>query len=99
MSQKYTDMKLLRIFRLALQSENVDLRDSIISYLAQAELPGAADVIRDYMDSEPLDWLRDYASKVMQHLRMIEQGLSSHPPGRASHREIVDLPTLKRRGE
>jgi N-acetyl-beta-hexosaminidase len=96
MFQEDPNVKLLKIFKLALQNENVDLRDSVIGYLAQTELIGGAQLISDYLDSERLEWLKEYANNVLKHLQMREAGQDSRPPTRPSFEEVIDLPGVKK---
>jgi len=75
--------KLFEVFRLALKSENVDLRDAVVTYLGMAELPGSAEIIDEYVEYEPIDWLKTYAEKVLVHLRARDEGKDSKPPSRS----------------
>ena len=71
---------LLDVLRLGLQSDSIELKDTIITYIALTNLTEAANIIEDYIFTEELPWLAEYADRVMRHLRAILQGKSSLPP-------------------
>ncbi len=86
----------------------MDLRDAVVSYLAMTELPGGAEVIKKYVKTESMDWLKDYAKKVLEHLEEREAGKPSKPPKRLTwsaeqmHMEgeildVVDVKSTKKR--
>ena len=60
---------LLDIFRLGLRSRDSDLRDAIVTYVALESYVDALHVLEGYASTEELPWLKEYAEKVVLHLR------------------------------
>lgn len=75
-----SNQKLLEIFESVLRTDDVDLRDSVITFLAMTELPGAVALLEQHLANEEIDWLAEYGEGVLEHLRRTANGLSSIPP-------------------
>jgi HEAT repeat protein len=80
MYQYDAEKKLLEILGAALRSDDADQRDAVITYFAMTELRGAVDLLDEYVDDENVAWLKEYAVRVLDHLRARQCGRSSHPP-------------------
>lgn len=74
------DKTLLDIFRLGLQSDYPDLRDAIVTYIAIENYADALHVLESYTNTETLPWLKEYALKVVAHIRKTLRGDESYPP-------------------
>lgn len=71
---------LLDIFRLGLRSQDPDLRDAIVTYIAIERHVDALHVLEGYIPTEELPWLQEYAQKVAEHLRKRLRGEGSDAP-------------------
>lgn len=89
------DRKLDDLLRLALQSDNVDLRDAAVSYIALSEYEFALEFLADYVLTEKIDWLRSYALTVFNHLKKKHSEKHFRITKTLQSDEIVDLPKLK----
>jgi len=75
-----TDKKLCEIFRRILLSDNIELRDMVVTYIAIIDYIEAVDILSEYINTESLAWLREYTSKVIEHLEKLRDGFPSNPP-------------------
>jgi len=80
---------LLDIFRLALQSEDVELRDRVVTYIASAELVEAVEVLKEHIPNEELGWLQSYTVKTYEFLAAKKNGHDSTPPGGADPEDTL----------
>lgn len=71
------------IFRLALQSDDVELRDLVITFIASVEMIEAIEILKVHIPDEELGWLQSYAIKTYEFLVAKKKGLDSRPPGEA----------------
>jgi hypothetical protein len=82
MFQYDAEKKLLEILGAVLRSDDAEQRDAVITYLAMTEPKGAAALLDEYVDDEKIGWLKEYAARVLDHLRAREMGKSSQPPAK-----------------
>jgi hypothetical protein len=80
MYQYDVEKKLIEILGSVLRAGDADMRDAVITYLAMTELKGGAELLDDYVDDEVIGWLKEYATRVLDHLRARQMGKSSNPP-------------------
>jgi hypothetical protein len=82
MYQYDAEKKLLEILGAVLRADDADMRDAVITYLAMTEPKGAASLLDEYVDEENIAWLKEYATRVLDHLRARELGKTSQPPAK-----------------
>jgi hypothetical protein len=85
MYQYDAEKKLLEILAAVLRGDDADMRDAVITYMAMTELKGASELLDEYVDDENVAWLKEYAARVLDHLRARELGKTSQPPAKPTH--------------
>lgn len=74
------DRRLCEIFKRILASDDAELRDLVVTYIATTDYVEAVDILLEYAYTEPLAWLRAYALQVVEHLEKFRDGIPSKPP-------------------
>ena len=90
-----TDKHLCQIFDKILAGNDPELRDMVITYIALVDFVPAVDILLEYLSSETLAWLQNYAMQVVEHLEKLRKGIPSKPPI-VSDQEITSV-GIKRR--
>ena len=76
------DQRLLKIFKLGLQSDNIELITEIIDYIALEAIVEALPLLLDFKKRSEVPFLVDYSSKVIDSLESSELNIRSTIPYR-----------------
>lgn len=66
---KSKEKKLLEVLRLFLYSDDVNLRDKTVTLLSILEIEGSYEVLKEYLPSEKVGWLNEYACSIVENLK------------------------------
>ena len=81
--------KLYRVLDTALQSEDIDLRDNVVSYIGLIEDPYFLPLLQEHIAHEEVEWLKSYAVKVIEYLKAREAGVEPLPPGESDPEDTL----------